>query len=67
MTEAMVALARGIAGVELLLLEGVGHQAPPRSTWDVVVPAILRHTDRQLRSGNASGAVGHLEDGRRSL
>jgi pimeloyl-ACP methyl ester carboxylesterase len=38
------ALAREIAGAELLLLEGVGHQAPPRSTWDLVVPAILRHT-----------------------
>jgi pimeloyl-ACP methyl ester carboxylesterase len=39
-----VALSREIAGAELLLLDGVGHQAPPRSTWDVVVPAILRHT-----------------------
>ena len=39
-----VALAREIAGAELLLLDGVGHQAPPRSTWDIVVPAILRHT-----------------------
>jgi pimeloyl-ACP methyl ester carboxylesterase len=38
------ALAREIAGAELLLLDGVGHQAPPRSTWDLVVPAILRHT-----------------------
>jgi pimeloyl-ACP methyl ester carboxylesterase len=39
-----VALVREIAGAELLLLDGVGHQAPPRSTWDLVVPAILRHT-----------------------
>ena len=39
-----VALAREIAGAERLLLDGVGHQAPPRSTWDLVVPAILRHT-----------------------
>jgi pimeloyl-ACP methyl ester carboxylesterase/SAM-dependent methyltransferase len=43
------ALAREIPGAELLLLEGVGHQAPPRSTWDVVVPAILRHTDHRVR------------------
>lgn len=39
-----VALARRITGAELLLLDGVGHQPPPRSTWDLVVPAILRHT-----------------------
>lgn len=39
-----VALTREIAGAELLLLDGVGHQAPPPSTWDLVVPAILRHT-----------------------
>jgi len=39
-----VALAREIPGAELLMLDGVGHQVPPRSTWDVVVPAILRHT-----------------------
>jgi pimeloyl-ACP methyl ester carboxylesterase len=39
-----VALAHEIANTELLLLDGIGHQAPPRSTWDLVVPAILRHT-----------------------
>jgi pimeloyl-ACP methyl ester carboxylesterase len=39
-----IALAREIAGAERLLLDGVGHQAPPRSTWALVVPAILRHT-----------------------
>lgn len=38
------ALAREIAGAELLLLDGVGHQVPPHSTWGIVVPAILRHT-----------------------
>jgi pimeloyl-ACP methyl ester carboxylesterase len=38
------ALAGEIPGAELLLLDGVGHQAPPRSTWDVIVPAVLRHT-----------------------
>ena len=39
-----VALAREIPDTELLLLDGVGHQPPPRSTWDDVVPAVLRHT-----------------------
>jgi len=38
------ALASQITGAELLLLDGVGHQTPPPSTWDLVVPAILRHT-----------------------
>jgi pimeloyl-ACP methyl ester carboxylesterase len=38
------ALVSEIADAELLLLDGVGHQVPPRSTWDVVVPAIVRHT-----------------------
>jgi pimeloyl-ACP methyl ester carboxylesterase len=39
-----VALAHEIANTQLLLLDGIGHQAPPVSTWDTVVPAILRHT-----------------------
>jgi SAM-dependent methyltransferase len=43
------ALAREIPRAELLMLEGAGHQAPPRSTWDVVVPAILRLTDHRVR------------------
>ncbi|GAA3817338.1 alpha/beta fold hydrolase [Nocardioides panacisoli] len=38
------ALARAIPGATLLPLEGVGHEAPPPSTWDVVVPALLRLT-----------------------
>jgi pimeloyl-ACP methyl ester carboxylesterase len=37
-------LAAEIPGAELLLLEGVGHELPPRAVWDIVVPAILRHT-----------------------
>jgi pimeloyl-ACP methyl ester carboxylesterase len=45
--EHAVALAQEIAGAELILLDGAGHQAPPRSKWDVVVPAILRHTARR--------------------
>jgi len=38
------ALAAEIPGARLLVLDGVGHQVPPRSTWDTVIPAILRHT-----------------------
>jgi len=39
-----VALAMEIPGAQLLPLERVGHEVPPRDLWDVVVPAILRHT-----------------------
>jgi len=39
-----VVLAKEIPGAQLLALERVGHEAPPRDLWDVVVPAILRHT-----------------------
>ena len=38
------ALAAAIANAGLLRLPGVGHENPPPQTWDVVVPAILRHT-----------------------
>jgi pimeloyl-ACP methyl ester carboxylesterase len=38
------ALAREIPGAQLVALEGVGHEFPPRQVWDVVVPAILKHT-----------------------
>ena len=36
------ALAAEIPGARLLPLAGVGHEYPPRATWDEVVPAILR-------------------------
>jgi pimeloyl-ACP methyl ester carboxylesterase len=38
------ALAREIPNATLLSLDGVGHEPPPPSTWDVVVPALLKHT-----------------------
>jgi pimeloyl-ACP methyl ester carboxylesterase len=38
------ALAREIPNATLLPLDGVGHELPPPSTWDVVVPALLKHT-----------------------
>jgi pimeloyl-ACP methyl ester carboxylesterase len=41
-----VALASEIPGAELLRLEDTGHEYFPRATWDVVVPALLRHSRR---------------------
>jgi pimeloyl-ACP methyl ester carboxylesterase len=41
-----VALADEIPGAELLAMEQTGHEYFPPATWDVVVPAILRHTAR---------------------
>ena len=38
------ALAEEIPGARLVELEGMGHEVPPRSLWDVVVPAIVEHT-----------------------
>lgn len=40
------ALAGVIPDARLIPLERVGHQMPPRPVWDVVVPAILGHTER---------------------
>jgi pimeloyl-ACP methyl ester carboxylesterase len=38
------ALADEIPGAELIAMGRTGHEAPPRSVWDVVIPAISRHT-----------------------
>jgi pimeloyl-ACP methyl ester carboxylesterase len=38
-----LALENEIPGARLLVLEQIGHELP-RAVWDVVVPAILRHT-----------------------
>lgn len=38
-----LALEKEIPGAQLLALERTGHELPP-AVWDVVVPAILRHT-----------------------
>jgi len=38
------ALACGIPRAQLLPLEGVGHQLPPRPWWTSVITAMLRHT-----------------------
>ncbi|MFE7404636.1 alpha/beta fold hydrolase [Isoptericola sp. NPDC057559] len=39
-------LAAAIPGARLLLLDGVGHQSPPPSSWDVLLPALVEHTSR---------------------
>jgi pimeloyl-ACP methyl ester carboxylesterase len=38
------ALAHDIPGARLVALEGVGHEVPPRQTWDTVVTELLEHT-----------------------
>ncbi len=38
------ALAREIPGARLQLLDGMGHEYPPRPLWDTVIPAIVAHT-----------------------
>ena len=38
------ALAAEIAGARLLVVPGMGHEVPPESTWDVVVPAVVELT-----------------------
>ena len=39
-----VALAKEIPGAQLLPLDGVGHEIPPPEVWEIVIPAILKHT-----------------------
>jgi pimeloyl-ACP methyl ester carboxylesterase len=41
-----VALAAAIPGAKLLSLEGIGHELPA-AVWDVVVPAVLAHTEER--------------------
>jgi pimeloyl-ACP methyl ester carboxylesterase len=38
------ALAEAIPGASLLVVPAMGHEVPPPETWDLVVPALLRHT-----------------------
>ena len=38
------ALAAAVPDARLVVLTGVGHEVPPPATWDVFVPAVLRHT-----------------------
>ena len=46
-------LAEVIRGARLLVVEGMGHQVPPPSTWDLVVPALLEHTGQSRSNGSA--------------
>jgi len=41
------ALAATIPGARLMVIEGMGHEAPPLSTWEQFVPAVIRHTDAE--------------------
>jgi pimeloyl-ACP methyl ester carboxylesterase len=38
------ALAAEIPGARFLPLEGMGHEMPPPQLWDVLIPALVRHT-----------------------
>jgi len=38
------ALADAVPGATWLEVPGMGHEVPPPPTWDLVVPALLRHT-----------------------
>ncbi|MCW2816000.1 MAG: alpha/beta hydrolase [Nocardioides sp.] len=38
-------LAAAVPGARLLVVEGMGHQVPPSSTWEHVVPAVLALRD----------------------
>jgi pimeloyl-ACP methyl ester carboxylesterase len=42
------ALAREIKDAHLVPIEEMGHQMPPPQVWDVVVPAIVQHTAREV-------------------
>lgn len=37
-------LSREIRGAYLVPVKGMGHQMPPPEVWDVVIPAIVKHT-----------------------
>jgi len=47
------ALAREIAGARLLVLDGMGHEVPPRWTWDRFVPALVERTGDPERTSGA--------------
>lgn len=38
------ALAAEVPGADLLVVPGMGHEAPPPAVWDLVVPRVLAHT-----------------------
>ncbi|WP_135849687.1 alpha/beta fold hydrolase [Serinibacter arcticus] len=48
------ALAEALAA-PLLVLAGVGHELPPASTWDVVVPRIAELALGSVRAGDTTG------------
>ena len=40
------ALAATIPGARMMVIDKMGHEVPPPSTWDEFVPALIEHTDR---------------------
>jgi pimeloyl-ACP methyl ester carboxylesterase len=46
-------LAEAIPGARLLVIDGMGHEYPPPSTWEVLVPALLEHTGHSRSNGSA--------------
>jgi pimeloyl-ACP methyl ester carboxylesterase len=56
-----LALAKEIPGAQLLTLEQTGHELP-RAVWDVVVPAILRHTSAGRRRHEESQPDDHIRE-----
>ena len=47
------ALAEAIPDARLLVIDGMGHEYPPPSTWEVLVPALLEHTGHSRSNGSA--------------
>ncbi len=45
------ALAREIAGARLVVVPGMGHEVPPRATWDQVVPEVTGFLSPRPRRG----------------
>jgi len=53
------ALAASVPGARLLVVEGMGHQVPPRSTWPTVVPALLETSRPGPGAVGRQGSSGH--------
>jgi pimeloyl-ACP methyl ester carboxylesterase len=58
-----LAMEREIPGATLLTLPGTGHELPP-VVWDVVIPAILRHTASGAGNSASAGVASAGETGR---
>ncbi len=52
------ALAAAIPGARLIVVDGMGHQVPPPSTWEQFVPALVEHTGFAALVGRARRSSG---------